>query len=108
MITLNLNNIKDLDVQQALERLVEQLNRKTILDGEWDFIEYTFPPSTAQVFELNHGLKFKPTDIIELHKDSTLSSIVYDKNKFTPTTVYITATGSGSIRLLVGKQNRGG
>lgn len=108
MITVNLNNIKDQDVKQAMEQLVEQLNKAEFLKGSWDYIEYSFPQSTAKVFELNHRLKFKPTDIIELHKDSTLTSVVYDKNKFTPTTVYITATGIGSIRLLVGKQNRGG
>lgn len=104
MITLNLNNIKDLDVQQALEQLVEQLNRKTILDGEWDYLEYNIPQSTSVVFELNHRLKFKPTDIIELHRDSTITSLVFNKDRFTPTTVYFTASGTGSLRLLVGKQ----
>jgi hypothetical protein len=104
MITLNLNNIKDLDVKQALEQLVEDLNRKTILDGEWDYLEYSVPQSTSIVFELNHRLKFKPTDIIELHKDSTITSLTYNKDKFTPTTVYFTATGKGALRFLVGKQ----
>lgn len=104
MITLNLNNIKDLDVQQALEQLVEQLNRKIILDGEWDYLEYTIPQSTSIVFELNHRLKFKPTDIIELHKESTITSLTFNKDRFTPTTVYFTASGQGALRFLVGKQ----
>ena len=104
MITLNLNNIEDLDVKQALEQLVEQLNKKTILDGEWDYIEYTIPQSTSVVFELNHRLKFKPTDIIELNRDSTITSLTFNKDRFTPTTVYFTATGIGSFRFLVGKQ----
>lgn len=104
MITLNLNNIKDLDIQQALEQLVEQLNRKTILDGEWDYLEYNIPQSTSVVFQLNHRLKFKPTDIIELHRDSTITSLTFNKDRFTPTTVYFTASGEGAFRFLVGKQ----
>lgn len=107
MINLNLNNIKDNDVKQALEQLVEQLNGIEILKGSWDCIEYTVPQSTAVVFELNHRLKFKPTDIIELHRDSTLTTVTFDKTKFAPTTVYFTATGRGVIRFLVGKQKRG-
>lgn len=104
MITLNLNNIENLDVKQALEQLVEQLNKKTLLDGEWDYLEYKIPSSTSIVFELNHRLKFKPTDIIELHRDSTITSLTFNKDRFTPTTVYFTATGSGNLRFLVGKQ----
>jgi hypothetical protein len=106
-ITVDLGNIKDQDVKQALEHLVEQLNLKKLLLGDWDVIDYTFPSVTAVDFELNHGLKFKPTDIIELHRDSTLS-VTYNSTKFTPTTVYLTATGSGNLRFLVGKQIRGG
>lgn len=105
-ITLNLNNITDAPTKQALEQLVEQLNNTEILAGSWDYVEYTVPQSTAVVFQLNHRLKFKPTDIIELHRDSTLT-VTYDKTKFTPTTVYLTATGSGALRFLVGKQKRG-
>ena len=108
MITLNLNNIKDTDVKQAFEQLVEKLNAKVMLDGEWDYIEYSVPSSSGTIFKLNHRLKFKPTDIIELHRDSTLTALTFDKTKFTPTTVYFTATGSGVIRFLVGKQNRAG
>lgn len=104
MITLNLGNIKDPAVAQALESLVEQLNDQVITQGQWDYIEYTVPASA--IYELNHGLKFKPTDIIELHRDSTLA-VVFNKNKFTPTTVYFTATGSGVIRFYVGKHKRG-
>jgi hypothetical protein len=106
-IVLNLNNITDAPTKQALEQLVEQLNNTEILAGSWDYVEYTVPQSTAVVFQLNHRLKFKPTDIIELHKDATLTSVVYNKDKFTPTTVYFTATGSGALRFLVGKQKRG-
>ena len=104
MINLNLNNIKDLDVKQALEQLVEKLNQKTILDGEWDYLEYSIPQSTSVVFELNHRLKFRPTDIIELNRDSTITSLTFNKDRFTPTTVYFTATGIGALRFLVGKQ----
>lgn len=107
MITLNLNGVQDPDVKQAFKQLVEQLNDKEMLKGEWDYVEYTVPQSTAVVFELNHRLKFKPTDIIELHRDSTLTAVTFNKNKFTPTTVYATITGSGTIRFLVGKQERG-
>lgn len=106
-ITLNLNNIEDINIKQAFEQLVEQLNNTEILAGSWDYVEYTIPQSTSVVFQLNHRLKFKPTDIIELHKDSTLTSVVYDKTKFTPTTVYFTASGAGALRFLVGKQKRG-
>lgn len=107
MISVDLNNVNDIATKQAFERLIEQLNQKTILTGSWDYVEYTFPTVTSTIFELNHRLKFKPTDIIELHRDSSLSSVTYDKNKFTQTTVYLTVTGSGTIRFLVGKQNRG-
>jgi len=104
MINLNLNNIKDLDVKQALEQLVEKLNQKTILGGEWDYLEYSIPQSASVVFELNHRLKFRPTDIIELNRDSTITSLTFNKDRFTPTTVYFTATGIGVLRFLVGKQ----
>lgn len=107
MITLNLNNIKDNDVKQALEQLVEQLNGTEILKGSWDYVEYDIPQSTSVVFRLNHRLKFRPTDIIELYRDPLLTSVTYNNNLSTPTTVYLTATGRGVLRFLVGKQNRG-
>jgi hypothetical protein len=103
MITLDLNNVKDGDIKQAFERLLEQLNAKTVLLGDWKHIEYNAPASGN--YHLNHGLKFKPTDIIVLY-DAT-ASVVFDHTLFTPTTVYLTVTGPGVIRFLVGKQNRG-
>jgi hypothetical protein len=107
MITLNLNLIKDEATKQALEQLVEQLNAIEVLKGGYVYVEYTFPQSTSGIFRLNHGLKFKPADIIELHRASTLTAVTYDINLSTPTTVYLTVTGSGVLRFLVGKQKRG-
>lgn len=106
MITLNLNSIEDEAVKAAFKQLLDQLNSKELLSGEWDYIEYTFPTCSGTVFQLNHRLKFKPVDIIELHRDSALT-VTYTKNLFTQTTVYLTATGSGVLRILVGKQKRG-
>lgn len=108
MIELNLTNIQDSAVRQAFESIVEQLNSVEILRGQWDYLEYTFNFSTATQVRLNHRLKFRPTDIIELHVDSGITALTFDKQYFTPTTVYFTANGAGTFRVLVGKHNKGG
>lgn len=81
------------------------MNDTEILRGEWDFIEYNFTV-TGVPSMLNHRLKFAPTDIIMLWCDSSLS-LNFTKTKFTQTTVYVTPTGTGVARFLVGKHNRG-
>lgn len=108
MIDLNLTNIQDSAVKQAFESLVEQLNSVELLRGQWDYIEYTFNFTVATQVRLNHRLKFRPTDIIELHRDPDITTLTFDKQLSTPTTVYFTANGTGTFRALVGKHNKGG
>ncbi|MFN3453440.1 MAG: hypothetical protein ACK41T_00670 [Pseudobdellovibrio sp.] len=108
MINLNLSYIKDNSVKEAFEMLLLQLNSLELLKGDWDCIEYVFINNgTTTTHQINHRLKFKPIDIIILYQDSTLSDVVFNIDKFTPTTVSAIPTGFGKIRFLVGKQNRG-
>lgn len=103
MITVNVDQISDSSVKQALESLVDQLNKNAILGGDWDFVRVEFLKTggTKSVF---HRLKATPVDIIILSVPSGANLAITNKTK---ESITVTSAVPGEIRILLGKIQRG-
>ena len=103
MINIDLKNIKDKYIYDALKGIEEELTQEQPwMKGKWQYIEKQFSAASADA-AIAHNLKFAPKDVIILSKtndDSTSVTIHWDD--FDDTYIYLTTDGAVNIRMYVG------
>lgn len=97
---LILKDISDEYVRENFFRLQGFIQKFPLFRGEWYFFEYTFAGAVTDQ-RLQHGLSFKPTDIIQTSLIGP-GSLTWNYDKFTDKLLYVTTTGSCTVRAFVG------
>jgi hypothetical protein len=101
MILLPINDIKDSIIRKAFELLTLFLNRKTILNGEWRFVEIT-TTGVVTAYSYKHSLSFVPKDVIQTSLTGS-GSVTWLYSSFDETNVKITTTGACTVRAFIGR-----
>jgi hypothetical protein len=97
---LNLPQIKDQYVRDAITSLYEELLNQSILRGEWTHYEFTFTSAVTN-FRFRHHLGFLPKDVI-VTSTTGVGAATFNYSLFTDTYLDITTTGACVVRAFIG------
>lgn len=105
MIRLFYEVISDSKVREVVKSLVDSLNQKVWLRGQWQFKEVDISGSVTN-HPIAHSLGFKPKDIVLLHNGSPVT-VTFEYEDFDKNHVYVTTNGSTKLRFFVGQYQEG-
>lgn len=97
---LILKDISDKYVRENFFRLQKFIQGFPFFRGEWFFFEFEFEAAVTDQ-RLQHGLSFKPTDIVQTSLTGT-GSLTWNYENFTDKLLYVTTTGPCKVRAFVG------
>lgn len=110
MIEFNLDKLTDPYVREFAQRVREELKNQVLLRGQWRFVELTFTKNITN-FLYPHNLGFQPKDLFQTWKTGT-GSIVYNMDRFDPTNIDVTTSGTSAsdpliVRFFLGRYEEG-
>jgi len=98
---IKIQEIKDGYVQENFKRLRNFLEMDAVTRCDFKFVE--IPVAAAGVdIPFRHNMGYRPIDIITMHNFSN-ATVTFNFAMFTATDLYLTSSGSTTLRLLVGR-----
>ena len=101
MISLFLQEIKDVFTRENFLLLQRGFNEEPLLKGNFKFFTYTFD-SAVSGFEVPHRLGFIPKDVLLLSATNS-ATVTFDYQAFSTTTIKVTTSASTTIRAFLGR-----
>lgn len=98
---INLELIQEPEVREVFQRLMETLNQNPVLSGVFRTVVVKVDKAVTDL-KIRHGLRFKPTDIIETSIEGS-GTISWNRSQFTETYLSVSTTGPVTVRALVGE-----
>lgn len=98
---LAIDGVEDSIARENFQKLDLEFRLKSLLNGNWKFIEKRFDVST-QTVTFPHGLTFTPQDIIQLSAIGN-QNFYWIYNDFDQTNLSVYIAGPVILRFLVGK-----
>lgn len=92
--------LKDEPTREILFRIMQYIERHTLLSFGFTFIEYEFASALVNTM-VPHPLGFVPKDVVLTSKTGT-GNITFNYESFTKTALSVTTTGPCNVRFLVG------
>jgi hypothetical protein len=106
LLDLILKDITDINIRENFFRLTKFLNSQVLFDGKFEFFDIDIPLVSTS-YEIKHGLKFIPVDIILLNVEGDFN-YYFEYQNFTRTSIFVTTSGPTRLRFLAGKLTKQG
>jgi len=100
MKTYEIEKIKDKEVRENFQKLLEELRAFPLFRGNFVFFELEFTQAVTNK-KVAHNLGFQPRDVIQTALTGA-GAITFKYNLFTPTHMVITTTAACVFRGFVG------
>lgn len=97
---LILKDISDIYIRENFKRLTQFFQKETLLKGSFKFFELTFE-STVTGKTVQHGLGFKPLDVIQTSVTGT-GIPTFNYADFNKDSISVTTTGPCVVRAFIG------
>jgi hypothetical protein len=100
LFNFRLDSIQDPSAREALQTLKDELNRLTILRGEFRFYELTIDRAVTD-YRYSHKLPFRPRDLLQTSVTGT-GQVSFSYSDFDETFIQLTTTGPVTVRFYLG------
>ena len=95
-----IEKIKDKDVRENFQKLLEELRAFPLFQGQFRFIELSFDGAVTDK-SIQHHLGFQPRDVIQSSLTGT-GVIVFKNDLFSPTHIVVSTTDACVFRGFIG------
>lgn len=101
-LNLNVKAIKDQDIRETVQSIVEYIDGD--LFGKFDGIHAEYTVTAAGTYVIQHNLDGIPKDVITTYCSS--GTVTWNYTSFTKTQISFTTTGATTIRAFIGRFER--
>lgn len=101
LLKLFKTEVLDKYIRENFQRLEDRANVDVFDLGRFKFLTYAV--GSASTAELQHNLGFQPKDVIALSVSPDNTTVTWNTDDFTRTTLSVTVSAACTVRALVGR-----